>query len=140
MVARRATRRTSSWSKVSMQNKSRLKWFAIPIYMRSSEPVGGDRLLEEAIHLFRAASEAQAVKKAERLAKSLEQKYPNVYGKQVAWSLDEIGEPWELTGKLQDGAEVFPRFMTETARNALRSVPEGSDERQARPAGSPSGR
>ena len=84
-------------------------WFAIPIYLRSSEPVEGEVLLQETIHLIKAESEEGAMLKARTLANELEHKYVNVLGKEVQWSVDEIGQAWELLDDLRDGAEVYSR-------------------------------
>jgi len=95
-------------------------WFTVPIYLRSSEPADGDVLLEEAIHLIEAESEEKAMEKARALVNKLEHRYPNVHGKEVRWSLDGIGEPWELLDDLRDGAEIYSRFLNEKDRSTPR--------------------
>ena len=95
-------------------------WFAVPIYLRSSEPVDGEVLLQETIHLVEAESEEEAMQKARALVNKLEHQYNNVIGKEVRWSLDEIGDLWELLDDLSDGAEVYSRFINDETRNALR--------------------
>jgi hypothetical protein len=95
-------------------------WFAVPIYLRSSEPVEGEVLLQETIHLVEAESEEGAMLKARALGDKLEHRYINVIGEEVCWSLDEIGEPWELLDNLGDGAEVYSRFIGERIKKALR--------------------
>jgi hypothetical protein len=94
-------------------------WFAVPIYFRSSEPVGGEVLIEEAIHLVDAGSDEEAVEKATSLSKKLAHRYRSVSGKEVVWSLHEIGEPWEILDELKDGAEVHSRLMTKGNLEAL---------------------
>lgn len=96
-------------------------WFTVPIYLRSSEPADGDVLLEEAIHLIEAESAESAMEKARSVANELEHCYPNAHGKEVRWSLDEIGEPWELLDDLRNGAEIYSRFIN--GKTHLGSLP-----------------
>ena len=94
-------------------------WFAVPIYLRCSESVEGEILFQETTHLIEADSEESAMLKSRTLVSKLEHKYVNVLGKEVWWVLDEIGEPWELLDDLNDGAELYSRFISEKARNCL---------------------
>jgi len=94
-------------------------WFTVPIYLRSSEPLDDDVLLEEAIHLFEAMSDEEAMAKAKLLAQKLEHRYANVYGKEVAWTLESIGEPWKLLDDLKDGAEIYSRFLSDEEKRAI---------------------
>jgi hypothetical protein len=87
-------------------------WFTVTIYLRSSEPVDGSVLVEEAVHLIEAASDDEARSKALLVAKRLEHRYANVAGKDVVWSVESVGEPYELMDGLKDGAEVYSRFIS----------------------------
>jgi hypothetical protein len=94
-------------------------WFTVPIYMRSSEPLDGDDFLEETIHLIEARSDEKTMTKARLLAQRLEHRYANVHGKEVAWVLESIGDPWELTDDLKDGAEIYSRFLSGQEKRAI---------------------
>ncbi len=63
--------------------------------------------MEEVIHLFEATSEEEATAKAKLPADKLEPRYANVYEREVAWTMESIGEPWELMDDLQDGAQFI---------------------------------
>ncbi len=87
-------------------------WFTVPIYLRSSEPVDGEVLIQEVIHLIDADSDDEARSKALLAAKRLELTYKNVTGKDVIWSVESVGEPYELMDELKDGAEIYSRFIS----------------------------
>jgi hypothetical protein len=87
-------------------------WFTVPVYLRSSEPVDGESLIEELFYLFEAPSEKEAESKALLAAKGLEQTYANIAGKEVVWTLESVGQPYELDGDLKDGSEIYSRFIS----------------------------
>jgi hypothetical protein len=87
-------------------------WFTIPMYLRSSEPVDGKVLVEESIYLFEADSEEEATSKGLTAMIGLEHSYSNVAGKEVQWSIESMGQPYELVGELKDGSEVYSRFIS----------------------------
>lgn len=102
--------------------KPQTKWFAVPIYLRCSEREGRDVLLQESIRLIRARSEGHAGKAAAALAHKLEHSYKNVHGREVSWTVYDIGQPWEIESQLRDGTEVYPRFLTAKVRERLRRI------------------
>jgi len=95
-------------------------WFTVTIYLRCSELVEGESLLQETIHLIKAESEEEAMLKSQSLGNKLEHKYVNVNRKEVLWALVGINKPQELLDKLTDGAEVYSRFISEEVWKSLR--------------------
>lgn len=111
-----------------------MSWYSVPIYLRSSVKLpDGQILLEEAIHLIRASSTADAIAKGKRLATRLEHRYLNAAGRKVRWTVEDVGEPWELLDKLAANAELFSRFITLTELQGLRKrFPDGPGEKSQR--------
>lgn len=93
-------------------------FFAVSIFLRSSQPVGDDVLLEETIRLVEAASYEAAVSASEQLARSLESSYRNALGSRTEWTVEEIEEPQEIVDSLSHGAELCSRTLTLAEREA----------------------
>jgi len=95
-------------------------FFSVSIFLRSSQPVGDEVLLEETIRLVEAQSYEDAISAAELLAKSLEISYRNALGSSTAWTVEEIEEPQEIVDSLSHGAELCSRTLTLSEREALK--------------------
>ncbi len=96
-------------------------FYAVSIFLRSSQPVGSETLLQETIRLVEASSCDAAVDAAGDLAKSLESRYENADGNEVTWTVEEVDEPQEILDPLQNGTELLARTLTLTERRAMKT-------------------
>jgi hypothetical protein len=89
-------------------------WFGVRLVVECQ--VGKDppakRTYEDRLVVVRAASEAHARRKAERLTRAGVERYRNVVGEKVTWRFKEVIDSYQiLDDELADGTEIYSAFM-----------------------------
>lgn len=66
---------------------------------------------EERHFLIRANDQEQAESIGGTLGHKNEHSYENIYGEQVLWKYEKLLECFEMTDELENGAEIYSRYI-----------------------------
>jgi hypothetical protein len=109
-------------------------WYSATLVFRSK--ISGEAsirpLCEERVMLFKANSELQARKAAERFGRREAHSYLNVAGETVSWEFAGIDEFQVLDSPAADGWEIRARFVRRSW-STLRKLAKGRNSRVDRP-------
>jgi hypothetical protein len=90
--------------------------------------LGGKRLWEESIVLISAGDVAAAQQAAEAIGRNSEQEYESATGDRVVWRFYAVDRVVEvLSDTLEDGTEIFSRFLKEDEALSLLQPFEGKE-------------
>lgn len=95
--------------------------FGVSVFMTMRGNGGSEYLWEERILLIAAESEDDATEKAELRAKSLEHSYSSNQGEWIDVKFDSVDRVFVIEGALEDGAELFSRFLRESEVRSLKT-------------------
>jgi hypothetical protein len=109
-------------------------WYSATLVFRSK--ISGETsirpLCEERVVLFKANSELQAAKAAERYGRREVHSYLNAARETVSWEFAGIDDFQVLDGPAADGCEVRARFVRRSW-STLRELAKGRNSRVKRP-------
>ena len=95
--------------------------FSVSVFMTMGSKGDNEPLWEERILLVKAESEDDATRKAETLAKSEEHSYSSNQGKRIAVKFDSVDRVYAIEDTLEDGVELFSRFLRDSEVNSLKT-------------------
>lgn len=96
-------------------------FFGACLLLRSAHDgaVSTNDLWEESIVIVRAASEAQAEARAAAMGRQREVSYRNAANEAIAWVFVQVERVYRIDDALDDGAEVFSRFLRNSEVESL---------------------
>jgi hypothetical protein len=89
-------------------------WFGVRLVVECQvgRDVPAKRTYEDRLIVVRAASDAEACRRAERLTRAAVERYRNVVGESVTWRFKEVIDSYPiLDDELADGTEIYSAFM-----------------------------
>lgn len=89
-------------------------WFGVRLVVECQvgKDVPAKRTYEDRLIVVRAASDAEACRRAERLTRAAVERYRNVVGETVTWRFKEVIDSYPiLDDQLADGTEIYSAFM-----------------------------
>lgn len=101
---------------------SKKLWYSARIVMQAvhTQERVREKLFEDSIILIRAASDEEARRRAEKVGRSREHAYLNMYGKRVEWVFFKLLDLVEvLEDPPRDGSEVYYRFLNKKELDRL---------------------
>ena len=94
--------------------------FVALIWFRDAKDKNLAKLWEERLVLIEGIDEVDAKAKAEQFGKAAEHSYVSATGKDVDWTFDEVHDVRFVEGKLEDGQEVYSRFLRSSEIDSLK--------------------
>ena|SRR5215471_12520398 len=97
-------------------------WFSADLFFFARRPDGSVELCEEQVLLVSASDEDEARRKGEEMGIAKEHGYTVATGGRLEWKLHRVARVFELdpdATALQDGLEVFSRFLRESEVESL---------------------
>ena len=95
--------------------------FSVSVFMKIGSKTDIEPLWEERILLVKAESEDDATRKAETYAKSEEHSYSSTQGKKTDVQFDSVDRVYSIEDALEDGAELFSRFLRDSEIKSLKT-------------------
>ena len=93
--------------------------YAVSVVMRSEHEGESDPICEFVVLYIEAASNDDALRRAELVGKRREQSYSAADGRPVAWKFLRVDEAQLLNEDPNDGAELFSKFLRESELGLL---------------------